>query len=142
MENKESFMDNMAKFYIITILWRKNTHGYELMHEIQKFTGKKPSPGQIYPTMKLLEKNKIVTSKKILHGKRKKKVYSLTAEGKAIAADLMKKFSHLIEASIRSKLSKCCHCGCEIYGKGFINISGNVKRTFCCKSCWQSFMRR
>lgn len=57
----------------------KHDHsGYELMQKIGELTGKKPSPGYMYPLLNDLLKAKFVSVKQ----KDRKKVYSLTKEGK------------------------------------------------------------
>jgi DNA-binding PadR family transcriptional regulator len=49
--------------------------GTEIALELKKRRGKKPSPGTIYPVLKLMKKNKLLSTNK-------NKSYSLTEEGK------------------------------------------------------------
>lgn len=67
------------KFWVLMELNRNDNSGYELMQKIGELTGKKPSPGYIYPLLNDLLKAKFVSVRQ----KGRKKVYSLTKEGKS-----------------------------------------------------------
>lgn len=62
---------------IIALLKKKDMYGYELLQNMD-FIPKKPSYGQLYPLLHQMEKAKLIKGK----WKERKKVYSLTAEGK------------------------------------------------------------
>lgn len=74
---------------IITLLDERPMHGYELITVLEQRSGGrwKPSPGSIYPTLGKLEAGHLVTSTKE-DGKR---LYSLTEEGKRVAAKFAKR---------------------------------------------------
>mgnify|MGYP001595282726 CR=1 FL=1 len=65
MKTEESYMTNLTKLYILVLLHESPRHGYELMEELGKRTGKKPSAGQIYPLLKKLRIANL-KSKKVL----------------------------------------------------------------------------
>jgi DNA-binding PadR family transcriptional regulator len=71
---------------ILAALATEPMHGYQIIQAIGARTGGmwKPSPGSIYPTLQLLADEGLVTSEQV--GERK--VYTLTDEGKAAAADM------------------------------------------------------
>ncbi len=82
----------MLKSFIINMLDDGPLHGYALMKKIRLSTGFwKPSPGIIYPTLALLEKEGMVSK----HREGNKVVYSLTPAGKKMAKavhDIRNKF--------------------------------------------------
>ena len=53
-------------------------HGQEITDELEKRRGERPSPGTVYPALKLLKENGWVEEKR----DGKTLVYELTAEGK------------------------------------------------------------
>ena len=63
----------------------KPCSGYDLMKEIEEIRGKKPSPGYIYPLLKDLKENKLISEKK----KETKNIYTITVRGKKVLKDLM-----------------------------------------------------
>ncbi|MCL5239357.1 MAG: PadR family transcriptional regulator [Candidatus Marsarchaeota archaeon] len=71
-------MRGMLSFQIMWLLSKKEMHGEEIAEEIAKRRGSKPKAGTIYPALKSLEENGVITGEK----KGKTVVYSLTSEGK------------------------------------------------------------
>jgi len=139
MKKEESFMTNLTKFYIFTILREKERHGYEIIEELGKRTGKKPSAGQIYPLLRKMQKLGYVTVSSQNVGKKKRKVYKLTVDGKAFSTGLLNKFSNIMDAAIKQKVKSCAHCRCEIYSGGYKERVSGKTIDFCCRSCWKSF---
>lgn len=128
----------MTKFYILMLLHEKKRHGYQIIEEIRKRTGKKPSAGQVYPLLKRFQKLGYVTLAK---SSGIKKTYEITAKGRSFASDILSKFSDMLELAIRKKITACAHCRCEIYKGAYkAKVSGRTA-SFCCASCWKSFMR-
>lgn len=82
MKTEESFLTNLTKLYVLVALYKSPKHGYELMADFKKVTGKNMSAGQIYPLLSDMEKKSFVTVSEQFEGNRKKKVYSLTEKGK------------------------------------------------------------
>lgn len=133
MKREESFLTNMTKFYIVSLISERPSHGYDIIARLESIMGKNFSASQIYPILKKLEKRGIIESGK--SGVRGKKVYSLTGKGRKFYANLTSKLSLLVEAAIRQSLSSCSHCSCIIYGKPFAKKIGGKSRNFCCKYC-------
>ena len=123
---------NTTKYFILADLARKEMHGYDLIASLEKKTGKKPSPSQIYPVLKQIKSLGYVTVRK---GARKTKFYSMTPKGRKVFDVMNKKFDILIRSALGEKLKSCSHCDCEM-------ISGGVKKGglhFCCSSCAGSY---
>jgi DNA-binding PadR family transcriptional regulator len=69
---------NNLKLIVMNKLKEESLSGYDLIKEIYNSTGSwKPSFGSMYPLLKELHKNKLVSIKVV----NRKKVYSLTAQG-------------------------------------------------------------
>ena len=130
---------NLIKLYTVLLLIKKEMHGYDLIKELQKCTEQKISASHVYPFLQELEKNSLISQSN--SGKRSKKYYKLTKEGKKFAESLIERFASLTDMLIRAKLAKCAHCNCEIY-KGFYKEKiKNRLFTFCCSSCASSFKK-
>ncbi len=71
-------MRGLLSFLILFLLSRKRMHGQEIADEIEKRKGERPSPGTIYPALKLLKVAGFIAEKK----SGKTISYGLTAEGK------------------------------------------------------------
>ncbi|MBI4014949.1 MAG: PadR family transcriptional regulator [Candidatus Aenigmarchaeota archaeon] len=135
MKKDESFMTNLTKFYMLTLLREEPRHGYDIMKELGARLGKKPSAGQIYPLLKKMQGLGYVTRS----ADGKKKTYKLTAEGKAFAMNMMDRFSRILDASVRQRLVKCACCGCEVYSGSVRQRLGSRTFSFCCTSCAAGF---
>jgi len=131
MKTEESFSTNLTKFYIASLLRKRPCHGYEIISDLGKILGKKPSAGQIYPLLGSMAKKKLVTVREKRIDGRKRKVYALTPAGKKFVAQLMQRFEEIAEIAIEPNLSKCGHCGCSVY-KGGYESEGKM---YCCSSC-------
>ncbi|MEM3723531.1 MAG: helix-turn-helix transcriptional regulator, partial [Candidatus Hadarchaeales archaeon] len=60
MDSEKEYVTNLTKFYTLALLAKGPKHGYELMEELEKKIGKKPSAGQIYPLLKKLENKGLI----------------------------------------------------------------------------------
>jgi len=130
---------NMVKFYALGMLYEGPKHGYEIIKTISERLNKKVSPGQIYPFLAKLEKNKLIISGK--KGERDKKAYSLTPAGKKFVQGMLHKFGDLVELAIEPNLTKCAHCGCEVFKGGHREKVKGKELAFCCKHCAASFKK-
>jgi len=139
MKKEENFLTNMTKFCILAMLREKERHGYEIIEELGKRVGKKPSAGQIYPLLRKMQKLGYATVSSQNVGKKKRKVYKLTADGKKFSTGLLNKFSDIMDAAIKQKVKKCAHCRCEIYSGGYKERVSGKMMNFCCTSCAKAF---
>ncbi|MDE1871136.1 MAG: PadR family transcriptional regulator [Candidatus Micrarchaeota archaeon] len=128
---------NMVKLFTVLLLSEKPQHGYEIMKEVERRSGKKASPGQIYPFLKQLKKYNYVETRG--RKERDKQAYYLTPSGRKFVARLSDKFGDMFEIAIKSKLTTCAHCSCEIYKGGYRKKMGGRYLNFCCKNCAKSY---
>ncbi len=126
-------VNSLINFYIFLLLEQKPRYGYELIKELERKLGQEVSASQIYPLLEKMKKEKLIAVKSI--GERQKTVYFLTLRGKKLVSGLLVRFSDLMEAAISRKISKCCHCGCEVYGKAYTKKINGRTRKFCCRYC-------
>ena len=109
------------------------------MKELQEKLGRKVSPSQIYPFLKALKKKNYISFGE--QGKREKKPYSLTPEGRKFVSEMSLRLGSFIDAAVQSKLITCAHCGCKIYEGAYVQkIKGKLLK-FCCSKCAEAFLR-
>jgi DNA-binding PadR family transcriptional regulator len=65
------------KYLLLEVLKEGPRHGYDIISEMERQSGYRPSPGSIYPTLQMLEEGGFLTSEQV----EGKKVYSITEEG-------------------------------------------------------------
>ena len=127
---------NMLKFYTLCLLSTGPKHGYDLIKELQVKLERKVSTSNVYPFLDTLRKNKLVRIDEI--GKRDKKVYHLTPEGKNFTKQMFSKFGDLITIAIQPKLT-ICPCGFKMYSGGYSQkVDGKVMK-FCCSHCAETY---
>lgn len=73
-------MRGMLSFLILFLLSKTPMHGQELAEELGKRKGEKPSPGTIYPALKCLKQEGLISEKK----RGKTISYSLTPKGQKV----------------------------------------------------------
>ena len=130
---------NMVKFCTLYLLATGPKHGYELMKELEEKLGKKISTSNIYPFLDTLIKNGLIKVQKT--GKREKKTYVLTREGKKFTRSIFNRFGDLIDIAIEPKLTTCAHCSCKVYEGGYTEkIKGKLLK-FCCMHCARSYKK-
>jgi DNA-binding PadR family transcriptional regulator len=134
---EEVKVDNLLKFYSLLLLFESPRHGYNLIKTVEKKMGRKVSASQIYPFLAKLQEKGYIKIKS--EGKREKKIYSLTSKGKTFCKSMLQRFADLIELAIEPTLSRCMHCGCEIYRGGYKERIKGKQMTFCCSHCAASF---
>lgn len=130
---------NLVKFYTLILLQHKPQHGYEIIKEIQNKTGKPVSSGQIYPFLEKLKKEELIEIKE--KGTREKKQYKLTEKGEKFINRMLDRFSDMINIAIEPKLTKCAHCGCQLYKGGYKEKINGKLMSFCCVHCAQTYKK-
>lgn len=139
MHREEGFVASLTKFYILTMLRENPRHGYEIIDDLGKRLGKKPSAGQVYPLLKKFQKAGYVTQEIMRVGRKKRKVYKLTTQGKRLSIDLLNKFSDILNTIVEQNITVCAHCKCEIYRGTYKERKKGKSLNFCCKSCAASY---
>jgi DNA-binding PadR family transcriptional regulator len=74
-----------VRFAILSALEAGPMHGYQVIQELERRTDGRwrPSAGSVYPTLQLLEDERLVTSEEV-EGRR---IYTLTDDGRTAAAE-------------------------------------------------------
>lgn len=126
-------VNNFGKFCVLLLLAERPVHGYELIKRVGERTGGRASPGQIYPFLKLLQKNGFVAPHK--SGAREKTTYSLTPKGRKFAKGVLERMGGMLDAALQNRLVPCGHCNCEIYRGGVKRRVAGKEKTFCCEAC-------
>jgi len=81
-------MRGLLTFQILWELEKKELNGQQIAERIAVRRGTKPTPGTIYPALKVLKNDKLIKGKK----DGRQIVYSLTAKGKKGLADASRYF--------------------------------------------------
>jgi len=97
MKAEESILTNPTKLYVLLLLNESDMHGYEIIAEFGKRLGKKLSPGQIYPLLRKMMKKGFINVYEEFQGKRKRKVYTLTKEGKDYCEEVVGKLKEMFD---------------------------------------------
>lgn len=99
---------------LLALLSEQPMHGYQMIQEIGARSGGawKPSPGSVYPTLQQLEDEGLVRAED-LDGRR---VFRLTADGEALAAERSQEFADLWRAMTPEKSSD--DLGALMFGVG------------------------
>ncbi len=131
----------LVRTLILLSLYRGKRHGYGIMEDVEKVTGKKPSAGEIYPFLQRLEKEGYVKVERDLADPRRK-LYVLTEKGRELVEDTVDRISAIVEAIVESKVTVCANCGVKIYEGGVeVEVEGKKLR-FCCEHCAANYLAR
>jgi DNA-binding PadR family transcriptional regulator len=131
----EGIVYDFSRFYILTILYEGPAHGYSIIDKFKKRLKKDISPSLVYPFLQLLESKGLLKYSLKPVGKKERKVYELTEEGKALVTRLFKRFSSIVSTAIEPSLDICAHCGCKVYEGAYVETINGKDLTFCCKHC-------
>ncbi len=131
-------INNIVKLYTLCLLATDPKHGYDLMKELEEKLGRSISASNVYPFLSILRKNKLIKYNKV--GKRDKKIYNLTSEGRNFTKEMFTKFGDLIDIAIQPKIS-ACPCGCKIYSGGHTEKIRGKMMKFCCLHCAKMYKK-
>jgi len=75
---------SLSKFFILSALYRRPMHGYEIAKEVASISNGccSPAEGTIYPVLKQYEEGGYVTAHEEIVSGRTRKVYELTDKGR------------------------------------------------------------
>ncbi len=127
----------LVRTLILLVLHKGPTHGYQIMDEIERLTGHRPSAGEIYPFLKRLVDEGYL---QVMEECKRRKVYELTEKGKELVEDTVERMASIVEAIVSSKLDVCANCGVKIYEGGVEMTINGKKLMFCCKHCAANFL--
>ncbi len=125
-------LSNVNRLYTVLLLESGGKHGYQIIKEIERITGNKPTTSHIYPFLEKLAEKGVVTVEE--RGSRGKKVYQLTEEGEDLVKEQLDAFGEILQTAIQGEIEKCENCGCEIYRGGYEEDG----KLYCCEHCASS----
>ncbi|MGB9854421.1 MAG: PadR family transcriptional regulator [Candidatus Bathyarchaeales archaeon] len=97
MKISDGFLRGLEKPIILWLLLHKPRHGYEIIVEFKRLTGRKLKPSIVYPFLHKLEMEGFASGQWVLRGKRKIRHYSLTKSGE----ELLQKVREIFTQPIR-----------------------------------------
>ena len=131
----------LVRTLILLSLYRGKRHGYGIMEDVEKVTGKKPSAGEIYPFLQRLEREGYVKVERDPADPRRK-LYVLTEKGEELVEDAVNRMLAILETIVESKVTVCANCGVKIYEGGVeVELEGRKLR-FCCEHCAANYLTR
>ena len=98
MYSKELTKGTLLPIILKLISSRDKMYGYEITQEVKRLTSDKIdiSEGALYPILHKLESQGVLTTEKIYIGKRVRKYYSVTKEGKQRVIDVTEEINDFI----------------------------------------------
>jgi DNA-binding PadR family transcriptional regulator len=140
-ETFNEIIPDFSRFYILTTLYEGPCHGYGIITKFRERLGRDITPSLVYPFLQLLEQKGFVkhTTKPV--GKKKRKVYELTNEGKNLCGRLFKRFATIVATAVEPSLNVCTHCGCKVYEGGYAEKIDGKETMFCCEHCAAAYKR-
>lgn len=97
----QAFLRSLDRPVILWLMSREPIHGYGIIKELKRLTGRKLTPGFIYPYLNWLEEKGYTVSEWIERNNRTAKYYSLTEKGET----LLNKIRELFDRPIGEALS-------------------------------------
>jgi len=115
------------KLMVLKELIKNDLSGYSLIKRLEEITGKKPSPGYIYPLLKELTTHKYIIKK--VDGR--KNIYSIVQKGKKLLGELQKDNDELQSfttklASMRNNMGSAQKRTMSFISKNFDAHSGKI----------------
>ena len=102
----EAFLQGLHGPIILWLLRQSPLHGYGLMKELRRLTGRKLRPSIVYAFLHGLEENNLVESVWVRHGGRSRRYYSLTKRGEALLKKIRSLFHDRLGEVLRDLLSE------------------------------------
>ena len=95
---------SVIRFFILRVLWEKDSYGYILSKEVEEVSWGfcKPTESTLYPALSDMEKNGLIHSSKVEARSRTRKMYSITNEGKITFRLAAKAWGRIIPALRRA----------------------------------------
>ncbi len=138
LEDETEYLLNFTRFNILYLLYEKPRHGYAIMSEFKRRFGKNISPGLVYPFLQELEEHGYVEQQSVFEGKKEKKIFKLTPQGRVLAEHLIERMANILSTALTPKLDVCYCCGAKILEGGVKKVIDGKEYTFCCEHCANS----
>jgi len=139
--SSDELASDMVRSSVLIILFERPLHGYAIMSRVKNRLGKAVSPSLIYPFLHQLEERGLVRSSLRPVGRKPKKVYELTDEGRQLATLLFKRLASLVSVAIEPNLTVCANCGAKLYEGGHKEVIDGKEVMFCCIHCFEAYKR-
>lgn len=97
MKISDGFLRGLEKPIILWLLFHKPRHGYEIIVEFKRLTGRKLKPSIVYPFLHKLEMEGFASGQWVLKGKRRIRHYSLTKNGEELLQKVREIFTQPIK---------------------------------------------
>ena len=97
-------MRGFLTFIVLKLISKKNMSGEDIRKEMEKRKGTKPSPGTVYPVLKMLNENDFI--KEVPNGGKTKR-YKLTKKGKRELEVATRKFCEMFY-DMKDEFGKRC----------------------------------
>lgn len=97
-------MKGFLSFIALKLISKKNMSGEDIMQELKKRRGTKPSPGTVYPALKSLNQYGFI--QEIKNGGKMKR-YKLTRKGRREIEIATKKFCEIFY-DMKNDFERCC----------------------------------
>jgi DNA-binding PadR family transcriptional regulator len=130
-------INSVVKLYTLCLLNNGPKHGYEIIKELETRMNRSISASHVYPFLKDLEDNKVISCKEV--EQREKKRYKLTKNGEHFLEIVFSNLEGLIDSAIQRRLTTCAHCKCKLYSSGHKESIDNKEQVFCCSHCAKAF---
>lgn len=101
----QAFLQGLDKPIMLWLLSLKPIHGYGLIKELRRLTGRRLKPSVVYPFLHWLEKEGFALGEWVEKGKRKVKYYSLTEKGERLLSRVRELFKRPIKEIIMDLLT-------------------------------------
>ena len=137
----DELVSDFSRFYILTLLYEGPVHGYKIISYFKSRVGKEISPSLVYPFLQKLEEKGLVNHSIKPVGKKDRKIFKLTKEGRDLCIGLFKRFAKLVSVTIEPSLNACANCGCKIFEGGHLEDINGEKTVFCCVHCANSYKK-
>ena len=126
---------------VLMLLYQKPVHGYTIIVGLRGRLGKNVSPVIVYGFLAQMSAAGYLTLKTEKIGKKTRKVYSLTKEGRKFCEVVFKRLSQIVSAAVESNALRCSHCGSKLFEPGHVAKFGRRQLTFCCIHCARAYNR-
>jgi DNA-binding PadR family transcriptional regulator len=99
MYSKELTKGTLQPIILKLVNSRDKMYGYEITQEVKKMTSGKIdiSEGALYPILHKLEAKGILETEKVFIGKRVRKYYTVTKQGKLMATEVTREINDFID---------------------------------------------
>jgi len=101
---ERQILKHMLHTFMLWVISKGDTHGYELLKKLQDEKGlRMVSASQLYPILKDMVNEGLISKKNEMHGKRVRKVYHITSKGRQMLRDARR---YLCASPLKRKFMK------------------------------------